>query len=141
MFYLTKLSQFSHLMTLAVCGAILATIPVEAAFAGPTDPSSYQTSCQPTGVSGATLEAFCRRIDGTLRRTAILIRGIQNTNGKLTYSSNPTASSTYQDSCVDTSVIGATLEADCRIRNGTSRRTGIRIRGIDNTNGKLTYSK
>jgi hypothetical protein len=44
MSYLTKLMQSSHVMTLAVCGAILATMPVETAFAKATDPSTYQDS-------------------------------------------------------------------------------------------------
>jgi hypothetical protein len=87
MLYLTKLIQSSYVMTLAACGAILATMPVEAAFAKATDPSTYQDSCTDTAVSGATLTAVCRRRDGSLNtKTTILIRGIDNVNGKSTYS-------------------------------------------------------
>lgn len=46
MSYLTKLMQASHILTLAVCGALLATMPVEAAFAKATDPSTYQLDLQ-----------------------------------------------------------------------------------------------
>jgi hypothetical protein len=142
MLYRTKLFR-SHVMTLAACGAILATMPVEAAFAKATDPSTYQDSCLALDVAGATLTAVCRRKDGSLNaRTAIRIRGIDNVNGKLTYSRNPTAISTYQDSCENTGVIGATLTAKCRRKDGSfNEKTTILIRGIDNVNGKLTYSK
>jgi hypothetical protein len=71
----------------AVCGAILATMPVETAFANATDPSTYQDSCTCLGVTGATLTAVCRRKDGSFNdQTTIRIRGIDNVNGKLTYS-------------------------------------------------------
>jgi hypothetical protein len=143
MLYFTKLIQSSHVMTLAACGAILATIPVQAAFAKATDPSTYQDSCTGISVSGATLTAVCRRRDGSFNtKTAILIRGIDNANGKLTYSRNSTAASTYQDSCDHIQVFGATLTAQCRRRDGSfNTKTTILIRGIDNVNGKLAYSK
>ena len=87
MLYLKKLIQSSHVTTLAACGAILATMPVETAFAKATDPSTYQDSCTGTSVSGATLTAVCRKKDGSFNtKTSILVRGIDNVNGKLTYS-------------------------------------------------------
>jgi len=48
-------------------------------------PSSYQKSCSNIGVSGSTLFAECRRIDGSSNRTSILIPGIANINGVLQY--------------------------------------------------------
>lgn len=143
MLYLKKLIQSSHVRTLAACAAILATMPVEAAFAKATDPSTYQDSCTGTSISGATLTAVCRKKDGSLNtKTAILIRGIDNANGKLSYSRNPNAGSTYQDSCQSLGVFGATLSAKCRKRDGSfNDKTTILIRGVDNVNGKLTYSK
>ena len=87
MLYLTKFIRSSGVRTLAACAAIFATMPVDAGFAKATDPSTYQDSCTGTSISGATLTAVCRRKDGSLNtRTAILIRGIDNVNGKLTYS-------------------------------------------------------
>jgi CVNH domain len=47
--------------------------------------SSYQRTCGSIGVAGATLTASCRRINGTYRSTSILIPGIKNINGDLTY--------------------------------------------------------
>jgi hypothetical protein len=142
MSYLTKLFQPSRLVTLAACGAILATMLVEGAFAKATDPSTYQDSCTGISASGATLTAVCRKRDGTFNiKTAILIRGIDNVEGKLTYSRNATAASTFQDSCNNIDVVGATLTAQCRRRDGSFHETTILIRGVDNVEGKLTYSK
>ncbi|MCC5666707.1 CVNH domain-containing protein [Nostoc sp. CHAB 5784] len=140
MSYLTKLSQSPRLITLAVCSAMLATIPIGAAFAGPSSPSTYQNSCRNIGAAGATLTASCRRRNGSFNRTSILIRGIDNIDGNLRYSSRPTAASSYQASCRNIGVTGATLTASCRRRNGTFNRTSILIRGIDNINGNLRYS-
>jgi hypothetical protein len=87
MSYLTKLMQSSPVLTLAVCGALLATMPVETAFAKATDPSTYQDSCSTIEVVGATLRAVCRKRDGSFNtKTTIRIRGIDNVNDKLAYS-------------------------------------------------------
>ena len=135
--------QSSQVRTLAAYAAILATMRAEAAFANATDPSTEQDSCTALGVTGATLTAVCRRRDGSFNaRTAIRMRGIDNVKGKLAYARHPTASSTYQDSCETIDVIGATLTATCRRRDGSCNdQTTIRMRGIDNVNGKLTSSK
>ncbi|MEH2387284.1 MAG: CVNH domain-containing protein [Nostoc sp.] len=140
MSYLAKLNQSPRLMTLAACTAIMATIPINSAFAAPTDPSSYPASCGNIRVTGATLTASCRRINGTYRSTSILIRGIYNNNGVLLYSSNPRSASSYQNSCRRIGVTGATLTASCRRINGTYRSTSILIKGIYNNNGVLRYS-
>ncbi|MDZ8222496.1 MULTISPECIES: CVNH domain-containing protein [unclassified Nostoc] len=140
MSYLAKLSRSPRLMSLAACGAIIATIPINAAFAAPTDLSSYQNSCRNIDVSGATLTASCRRINGTYNSTSILIRGIFNGNGVLLYTSNPRSASSYQNSCRNINVAGATLTASCRRINGTYNSTSILIKGIDNINGVLRYS-
>jgi Tfp pilus assembly protein FimT len=140
MSYLAKLSRSPRLMTLAACGAIMATIPINPAFAAPTDPSSYQSSCRNIGASGATLTAQCRRRNGTHNNTSILIRGIYNDDGNLRYTSNATDTSSYQSSCRNIGVSGATLTAQCRRRNGTHNNTSILIRGIYNDDGNLRYS-
>ncbi|MBN3873860.1 MAG: CVNH domain-containing protein [Nostoc sp.] len=140
MSYFAKLSRSPRLMTLAACGAIIATIPINAAFAAPTDPSSYPASCRNIRVTGATLTASCRKINGTYNSTSILIRGIFNGNGILLYSGNPRSASSYQNSCRNISVAGATLTASCRRINGTYNSTSILIKGIYNNNGVLRYS-
>ena len=140
MSYLTKLSQSPRLMTLAVCSAMLATIPINAAFADPSSPSSYQNSCRDISVVGATLTASCRRRNGTYNPTSILIRGIENIDGYLSYSGDLTARSSYQNSCDKIRVSGTSLSASCRKRSGIFNPTSILIRGIDNIDGNLRYS-
>jgi hypothetical protein len=46
-------------------------------------PSSFQKSCTNIVVSGATLQAKCRKVDGTWDSTSIEIIGIENINGVL----------------------------------------------------------
>lgn len=139
MSYLAKLSWSPRLMTLAACSAIVATIPINAAFAGSRNASTYQDSCHNIGITGATLTAQCRRIDGTYKNTSILIRGINNDNGVLRYMSSPRAASSYQDSCRNIGFTGATLTAQCRRIDGTYNTTSILIREIQNANGVLRY--
>ncbi|WP_166482712.1 CVNH domain-containing protein [Scytonema sp. UIC 10036] len=105
-----------------------------------TAPSTYQDSCQSISVAGTTLIACCRTMNGTYNDTSIVIRGIYNDNGALRYASDPTTNSTYQDSCENISITGATLTARCRTINGTYNDTSIVIRGIHNDNGVLRYS-
>ena len=141
MSYLTKLSRSSSLIAFVACGAILAVIPREPALARPTSPSSYQSSCENIKITGATLSARCRLVNGSTKSTSILIRGIENQNGNLIYSRNPIAASSYQVSCKNIDHTGATLLARCRLVNGSTKSTSILIRGIDNQNGNLTYSR
>lgn len=47
--------------------------------------SSYQRSCWGIHVNGATLSAKCKKINGEPKDSTILIPGIKNTDGKLTY--------------------------------------------------------
>ena len=140
MSYLTKLSRSSSLIAFVACGGILAVIPREPALARPTSPSSYQSSCENIKITGATLSARCRLVNGSTKSTSILIRGIDNQNGNLTYSRNPRATSSYQASCENIDNTGATLLARCRQTNGSTKSTSILIRGIDNQNGNLAYS-
>jgi hypothetical protein len=48
--------------------------------------------------------------------------------------------STYQDSCRQIRVHGATLAADCRRMDGGFNETAIEIRGIANIDGNLHFS-
>ncbi|GAA6614237.1 CVNH domain-containing protein [Scytonema sp. NUACC26] len=52
----------------------------------PNASSTYQNSCTRIYVSGDTLSATCRRVNGSYNRTAIEIPGISNINGVLSYS-------------------------------------------------------
>ena len=131
----------SALIAFVACGAILAVILREPALARLTSSSSYQSYCQNIKINGATLSARYRLVKGSTKSTSILIRGIENQNGNLTYSRNPRAASSYQASCKNIDNTGATLLARCRLVNGSTKSTSILIRGIENQNGNLTYSR
>ena len=100
-------------------------------------PSSYPASCRNISISGATLTASCRRIDGTYNKTSILLQGIANTNGVLT--ADPGQAASFQNSCRQIEVAGATLTASCRRIDGTYNNTSFLIPGIANINGVLQY--
>jgi hypothetical protein len=100
--------------------------------------SSYQQSCNNIQVSGSTLTASCRRVDGSFNPTSILIKGIANNDGRLQFTGMGQASS-FQDSCSDIGVAGSTLTANCRRMDGSFNRTSILIPGIANNNGALAY--
>ena len=110
--------------------------------AGPTSPSSYQNSCQSIKFAREDLiQATCRATNGSFKSRLIRIRGIDNQNGNLAYSSNPTAPATYFRTCCAIRVNGATLSANCSQANGSLKSTSILIRKIDNQNGNLRYSQ
>ena len=99
--------------------------------------SSFQQSCNNIQVSGSTLSASCRRMDGSFNNTSILIRGIANNDGRLQFTG--TGPSSFQDSCSDISVAGSTLSANCRKMDGSFNRSSILIPGIANNNGVLVH--
>jgi hypothetical protein len=100
--------------------------------------SSYQDSCRHIRVHGATLSADCRRMDGSFNETAIEIRGIENIDGNLQFSSMVQPSS-YQITCRHIRVTGATLTALCRRIDGTWNESSALIAGIANIDGNLQY--
>jgi hypothetical protein len=100
--------------------------------------STYDASCRHIGVSGKTLFAHCRRIDGAFRQTTLPIAGIENRNGALRFTTMYQAS-TFQDSCNDIEVAGKMLSARCRRIDGGFTRTSIPIPGIENIDGDLRY--
>jgi hypothetical protein len=87
-----------------------------------------------------TLYAECRRVDGSLNHSGILIKGITNREGHL-YFEGMDKPSSFQNSCWDIKVGygGNTLEAQCRRSVGDSNPTSIAIPGIANNNGVLVY--
>jgi hypothetical protein len=100
--------------------------------------SSYQRSCNNIQVSGSTLSASCRRVNGSFNDTSILIKGIANNNGVLQFTGMGQESS-FQNSCSHIGVAGSTLLANCRRMDGSFNRTSILIPGIANINGVLAY--
>ncbi|WP_157816483.1 CVNH domain-containing protein [Nostoc flagelliforme] len=103
--------------------------------------SSYQKSCLNIKVKdGDLLSATCRTRDGKLNNTYIRIPGIENIDGLLTFN-NPNNSSSYQKSCLNIKVKdGDLLSATCRTRDGKLNNTYIRIPGIENIDGLLTFN-
>ena len=99
--------------------------------------STFQQSCNNIQVSGSTLSASCRSVDGSFNNTSILLRGIANNDGRLQLTG--TGQSSFQDSCSDISVAGSTLSANCRKVDGSFNRTSILIPGIANNNGVLVH--
>jgi hypothetical protein len=63
----------------------IANIDGNLQFSSMVDSSSYQRSCRHIRVTGATLTAVCRRIDGSFIESSILIPGIANIDGNLQY--------------------------------------------------------
>ncbi|MBW4450426.1 MAG: CHAT domain-containing protein [Spirirestis rafaelensis WJT71-NPBG6] len=101
--------------------------------------SSYQKSCQNISINGDELSAACAQSNGSYKQTSIRVMGIENNNGELRYYSNPRTASTYQGSCHNISISGDTLSATCAQRNGSYKQTSIRILGISNKEGNLSY--
>jgi hypothetical protein len=140
MSHFSKLNLLSNSIILITCGAMLAAISNDAV-AESTSRSSYQNTCRNIQVDEATLSARCSRVNGGSNTTSIQIRGIENRNGTLTYLSDATDASNYQNSCRNIQVYKRFLSARCDRVNGSSSTTSISIRGIENRDGTLNYSR
>jgi hypothetical protein len=88
-------------------------------------------------VSGVTLQANCRKVDGTWDSTSIEISGIENINGVLKVTG--ASPSSYQKTCRDIGVNGDVLMATCQKVDGSWQGTSLEIPGIANINGVLKY--
>ncbi len=129
----TRRRQFVRVAALALAVAPLGGISVSAQM-----PSTFQMSCTHIGAAGSTLFAQCRRIDGSFNQSQIQIPGMENINGRLRFNGMGYRS-TFQNSCTDITVTGATLSATCRRMDGGFTQTSIPIFGIENINGNLQY--
>ena len=89
-------------------------------------------------VIGATLEARCRRLDGSYQRTSIVLQGIDNVDGRLQLS-QPGQSATFQSSCRNIHVTGATLSVRCRRLDGGYQYASVVVQGLANIDGTLRY--
>lgn len=137
-----KLNLTQNLMILAACGnAALATgFFVNTAPATAQTASSYPFSCTDIEIEGDELSARCLRANLNPRSTDISIRGIENRDGQLvSIGTQPNQPSTYQNSCRNEQIYGATLVAVCTRINGSEQRTSIVLPGISNNNGRLSY--
>jgi hypothetical protein len=119
----------------------LFSFTVGGTFLASSQNASFQDSCQNISVNGNTLSARCRTERGNYVSTSIEIRGITNVNGNLEYLRDGRGRSTFQDSCTDIRVGGATLTAQCRREDNSYSNTSIFLRGIINDNGRLQYGR
>lgn len=126
-----------HVGVLAVLSltAFTATNP---AFA--RSPSTYQNSCRRTFLDGNVLSALCRSRDGSReQKTSIVLRGINNRNGKLVDDGGD-APASFQKSCYNANVIADELTALCfELKGQQSFLNKIKIQGIRNDDGNLRY--
>ena len=103
--------------------------------------ASFQDSCRDIRVNGNTLSARCRTERGAYIATTIEIRGITNVNGVLEYLRQGRGRSTYQETCSNIRISGATLNARCRREDNSYNNTSIYLRDIVNNNGRLEYNR
>jgi hypothetical protein len=118
-----------------LCAAVFGVSPSPA---NAQTPSNYQSSCNRISISGATLLATCRRVDGSFNRTSVVLQGIENVDGQLQFT-QPGQPASYPESCQHIRIIGSTLTATCRLTDGSYQRSSINVPGISNVDGNLQY--
>jgi hypothetical protein len=101
--------------------------------------STFQNSCDHAFVDGDALVATCRRVDGSFRRSSIVLAGIENIDGALRFT-QPGRLANFQDSCRHVHVVGSTILAACRRLDGSYGLTQIEMPGIENIDGRLRYA-
>jgi uncharacterized protein len=117
--------------------AIGGSRPAPAPGGGSQSASTFQNSCSDISVSGATLRANCRRINGSYDATSIALRGIENIDGTLMVTGS--GASSFQNTCQNISISGAVLSAMCKRRDGSWLTTRLALPGIANIDGALQY--
>jgi hypothetical protein len=122
---------FMGMFCIGFCG--LPIVPAAAQGA-----SSFQSSCNHISIAGNALVANCRRVDGSVNRTSIVLEGIENIDGQLQMTGRGQPA-TFQDSCRHILMYGSTLTATCRRVDGSYQRASIELPGISNIDGNLQY--
>jgi CVNH domain-containing protein len=122
---------FVGMFCIGFCG-----LPIVPAAAQGT--SSFQSSCNHISIAGNALVANCRRVDGSVNRTSIVLEGIENIDGQLQMTGRGRPA-TFQDSCQRILMYGSTLTARCRRVDGSYQRASIELPGISNIDGNLQY--
>jgi len=128
----------------------MATLSTAISSASARQPSNFQGTCKDISIRDNILIASCRRA-GTFadyQATSIQLRGIYNDDGELKDdgSDNPAS---FHLSCQNANpneeknTFGFDIEtmfANCENKDGKLVYTGIRIQGIENIDGTLTYT-
>jgi hypothetical protein len=121
--------------------SVIAATAVALCFAGSDvraqSPSSFQNTCSNITISGTTLRASCRRIDGTYGSVSIQVKGIDNIDGRLQVTG--TSPSSYQKTCRDIGINGDVLSATCKKVDASWQPSSVQVPGIANINGILKY--
>ena len=127
---LIKFSRLSALFALSIC--------IFQQSANAQGASTFATSCTDISINVAQLSATCNKKDGTNQRTSITIKGVHNQNGQLVQG-NTSEASTFNQTCTDMSINGDQLSASCGTPSGGNQRSSVRLLGIHNNDGNLTY--
>jgi hypothetical protein len=110
-------------------------------------PSTFQDSCSNIryGEEGgnAMIYADCRRSDGSVNAASVVIKGIDNKEGRLSHTAgnNP---STFQRTCQNMSLAlagpsGVELRGSCQTSQGNYVDTTTAIWDVNNIEGNLQY--
>ena len=99
----------------------------------------FSGSCTNATVSGSTLSATCKKMDGSSSDTQINLNDhIVNTDGALDWAEN----GKFMGSCSNTNLDGSTLKASCKKMDQSTNNTSINLDAhIANMDGVLTFQK
>lgn len=136
----SNIKQFFFRINAVVGLTLLTATAASPAFA--RSPSSFQFSCTlayiQTDSKVANLVAFCGTRNGARIRSVVRLKGIDNQNGILV-DNGGNSDSSFQRSCYGLTVVGDELFATCFKANGQRVPSKIKIEGISNQDGFLTY--
>ena len=134
----------------AICsaGLLAAAFTVGAtSIASAQQRSSFQDSCSNIRYTedggNAMIAADCRRSNGSVNAATVVIKGIDNTEGKLTHTAGNNPSS-FQRSCQNMSIqmggpSGVMLMGSCRTSQGNYLDASTQIWDVHNMEGELKY--
>jgi hypothetical protein len=123
--------SFVYVLCTSLCGFPMSPAAAEAT-------SSFQRSCDRIAIAGNALVATCRRVDGSLNRTSLVLEGVENIDGQLR-ATGPGRPATFQNSCRHIRMDGGTLTATCKRIDHSDEQTSVELPGISNNNGNLQY--
>jgi CVNH domain-containing protein len=123
--------SFMYTLCAGLCGLAMSPANAEGT-------SSFQRSCDHISIAGNALVATCRRVDGSMNRTSLVLLGIENIDGELRLTGRGQPA-TFQDSCRHTRMDGGTLTATCHRIDHSDEQTSVELPGISNINGNLQY--
>lgn len=132
--------------SMPIIAAVIFTLGA-ATSASAQSPSTFQDSCSNIRYGeadgNAMIYADCRRSDGSVNAASVVIKGIDNQEGRLSHTAgnNP---STFQRSCQNMSIAlvgpsGVELQGSCQTSQGNYLDTTTAIWDLNNIEGNLQY--